>query len=617
MTAETKVAEADRISLLRNVHSLQSLDVEILKDIANSAEQKCITRGDALILEGDQADTLYIVLKGRFVVMSGAKPIAEISTGEPIGELAFFSGGARTATVIAARNSTVLCLTRHAYNALAQRTPELPNAILKAVSERLARSIPDQPVLRPRAGKVCSVFPGGQTSMDPRFVDGLKAAFTVHSNWTILDETDCPAPDISHDKLTAWMEDQETRCGNLVILSRSPQDVPNWHRVAAEMCDTVLIAVQKSEGSPDIAASALEKSLLDATLPSNIQLALYRDGASETTRETGPWLAERNVALHHHIALDAQTDFDRLGRFIRGEALGLVLCGGGSFGTAHLGALRALQDHGYVFDQIGGTSVGAAMGAALAIGLDPTDVMDFCEDIFIKSKAMSRLTVPKHSLLDHHTLDAALQHHYRGYTIEDLPLNFFANATSLTNNDVHVIRRGPMWQAVRASTALPGIFPPFLCDDGKVLIDGGLLDNVPVSAMRSLKAGPNLLLNFQPTKPWRVQVKYDDLPTRAQALAGLVRPKRKGAARLPSVTAILSRSMVVNARKLMKEIDLEDDILMNISTLRGMSYLDWKRGRELFDAAYKQMSVALERSTDLGESDEMDILCNAANLINS
>ena len=515
-----------------------------------------------------------------------------------------------------------MCLSRDAYDALAKDTPELSTGILAALSERLARTISGSPELRPKAGKVCSVFPGGESSIDRRFVTCLKRAFASVEGWCVIDESDCPETVASDpDALATWLEEQETRRGNLVLLCTDPSTHETWRPVAADNSDTVLIALEKSSDSnASTEPSQTERALLDATLRTNIQLALYRPEKAQPTTDTARWLDGRDVALHHHIALDSDEDFARLGRFIRGEALGLVLCGGGSFGTAHLGAIMALLERGYQFDFVGGTSVGSAMGGALAIGLAPDNVMDLCEDIFIKRKAMSRLTVPKYSVLDHHRLDEALSHHFGAFNIEDAPINFFAVATSLTDNDVRVLRRGPLWQAIRSSTSLPGVFPPFIMDDGEVLIDGGLLDNVPVTVMRDLKPGPNLILNFLAPKPWRVKAKYEELPTRGQAVASLIKRTKKGKIRHSSVMSILSRAMVVNARKLLQRTDIGTDILLNISTLRGMSFMDWARGRELFDSAYQQMSGAMDKAAvfagDVEGNGQLDQLRGAATIIN-
>lgn len=611
------------IALLRNVQGFGGLDKQSLDRMSEIANYRHVMRGEYLIREGDPVEDLYIVLKGRFVVLVGTSPIAEVSMGEPIGELAFFAGGTRTASVVAARNSSVMCLSRDAYDELAAEMPALSSGILAALAQRLARTISASPELRPKAGKVCSIFPANDQTLAPQFVAGLKSAFASVEGWTIIDHADHPKELVGDAAgLTQWLEDLEAERGNLVLMCSDPARHETWQQVAANNSDTVLIAMAKdSAETPETSVSRLEKQLFDATLPSNIQLVIYRQSKTQPTTDTARWLEDRPVALHHHVALDAPEDFARLGRFIRGVALGLVLCGGGSFGTAHLGAIKALMERGFVFDFVGGTSIGSAMAGALAIGLDPGMVMDLCEDIFIRSKAMSRLTIPRYSVLDNHRLDEALKHHFGAFKIEDAPLNFFAVATSLTDNDVRVLRSGPLWQSIRASTSLPGVFPPFLTDDGEVLIDGGLLDNVPVTIMRDLKPGPNLILNFLPAKPWRVEAKYKDLPTRRQALASLVKKPAKGTKKHPSVFLILSRAMVVNARKRLQQTEIGKDVLMNIAMLEGMSFLDWTRGRELFEAAYDQMACAIDAVPDIqGETEDtarLELLRAASETINA
>ncbi|MEL6884394.1 MAG: patatin-like phospholipase family protein [Pseudomonadota bacterium] len=616
------IREDELLELLRAIPAFDAIEPPVLEQMVELAEYRNVALGEALIREGDQANTLYIVLKGRFTVLAGALPIAEIRPGEPIGELAFFAGGLRTATVIAARDSSVMALTRESYDALSARTPALANGILAAVSRRLARAVPAAPGLLPQAGRVCAVLPGAGQVLDRRFVEQLTAAFDVDQSWRILDETFAP-PDLLDDpeRLSDWLEEQEVAHGTLLLICRDPDAHRTWRKTIASNSDTIVIAVARTDQfDPERhAPSPLEIQVYQAKMETNVQLVLYRPNASDSTCRTSDWLHDRLTGLHHHVALDRPDDFARVGRFIRGEAVGLVLCGGGSFGTAHLGAIKYLLERGYHFDFVGGTSVGSALGAALAMQISPEEIMDQCEDIFIKSKAMSKLTVPRHALLDHHTLDAAFVRHYGAFDVEDLPLNFYAVATSLTFNDLSVIRTGPLWQAIRASTAIPGIFPPMLCADGEVLIDGSLIDNVPLDVMRGFKPGPNIVLNFLPDRAWRVAAKYEDLPNRAQALGSLVRGPRKGTPRHPSAFAILARAMVVNARRLLTQINVGEDVLLNLSLLRGMSFMDWKRGRELFDTAYAQMEAAMAEvdDADLSTQDgRMALLREASDHIN-
>lgn len=597
MNDQTNIAELT--ALLQTIDGFGALDSDVLDKMARTAEYRDLTRGDVLMKEGDVADTLFIVLRGRFTVLLMGQAIAEIGQGEPIGELAFFAGGTRTATVVAARDGSVMTLSRAAYDALSAQTPALANGILAAVSQRLIRSVPVTPHLRPVSGQVCAIVPGGADAViDPAFVAGLRGAFRLETRWKVIEAQDCDDTLLSDRRaLGKWLDAQEGEHGNLLLICADPKSCPIWHQVSVNNSDTIMITAPKhGEFTDRDRPTGLERAVYDATLPAHLHLILHRPTTSDSTMGTRAWLNGRPARLHHHLALDSEEDFARIARFVRGEAVGLVMCGGGSYGTAHLAVIKALYQQGYQFDFVGGTSVGAAMAGALALGLEPDAIMEQCEEIFLRSKAMSRLTVPRYSLLDHTRLDAAFKEHYGTGAVEDLHLNFFAVATSLTHNDVRVIRQGPLWQAIRASSAIPGVFPPFVRADGEVLIDGSLIDNVPLAAMRDLKAGSNVVLNFAPGKPWTVRARYEDFPTRLQALTGLLRKPRKGVAQHPTAFTVLARAIVVNARKLLRQIDVGNDVLLNISVLPGMSFMDWKRGRELFETTYSRVSDMLGKT---------------------
>ena len=331
------------------------------------------------------------------------------------------------------------------------------------------------------------------------------------------------------------------------------------------------------------------------------QLLLWRDSAARPITGTPAWLGPRDVALHHHLALDRPADFDRLVRFLCDEARGLVLAGGGAFGTAHLGAFKAIQEAGIAIDFVGGTSVGAAMSAAIGLGLEMDDSMRRCNDIFVANKAMGRLTVPLYSVLNHQVFDEQLEKHFGSDPVEDMPLNYFAVASSLSRNAPHVIRSGPLWKAVRSSGSIPALLPPMLSDDGEVLIDGGLFDNLPLQVMRRLKCGPNIAFDFRQGRDWRIQAEYEALPGRFRAAAGLVlgriaRPAR--VRRFPRIASVLSRAMTMNSRRLMAETDFGRDVLFELPIRSGASFLDWNRGQDHFDTAHQALARALALAAD-------------------
>jgi NTE family protein len=593
-------ADQALIDMLAHVPIFSRASQGELQALAANARRQRVIRGETLIRAGEDADILYIVLRGRLLVFfADNRPIAEIEPGEPAGELGFFAGLERTASVIAARNSEVLAITREDYDKVSAKLPGLSRAIMGVMAERLAKSTASALKILPSAGNTVALVTGAGGAMPTGFLNRLQAAINsagTESGLRYVGYDDMPeqlAQD--HDALSAWIAQQERDGCQLLLIGHGGAD-DNWNRSITENADRVFIVCDSSLAQQGpVALSDLEQRIQHKSLTPNIHKVIWRERGEQRIEGAANWLSGRELQLHHHVALDSSSDFERLLRFIQGKALGLVLCGGGAFGTAHLGAIKALGEAGIDIDIIGGTSVGAAMAAALAMGRHPDKVMDLCEEMFLKSKAMRRLTVPLHSVIDHKRFDEQMLRHYGRRHVEDLPINFFAVATSLTRNDLHLIRSGELWRAVRASSSIPALLPPVIQDDGEVLIDGALVDNVPISAMRGLKPGPNLVLNFKKREPWRVRSDYAKMPGRAEA-ARRTLVRRKNDQWFPSIFSVLSRTMVITSRRLIDETDMGDDVLLEMPTLPKMSFLNWKRGREQFDIAYAAVSELLQHS---------------------
>jgi NTE family protein len=587
MTADLEAGDGE--GRVRDILAGPLLTPDLIESLRAGGTPVHLERGEVLVEEGSEADAVFVVLSGRFTVFVGDRPIAEIARGEPIGEIAFFAGGTRTATVVAARPSQVLRISRDDYRALCERVPALPGAILAALAKRLRRSVSATASLRPRRGEIVGLLPAGGGRLDSAFVAALTAEMAGHAALTPIatGETDAQA-------LRARLAGRELEGRTVLLTCADAGADPAGARAVFEHSDTLVVVLDRRDGGTPPAPSALEDEIAATFLPQSVHLVLLHPArASGTFSDTAAALQGRAPGLHHHVREGNPTDTARLSRFLLGQALGVVFGGGGAFGTAHIAMVKAMADHGLPIDMVGGASVGAAMGGAVAMGLPPEEVLDRCDDIFVRSRAMKRLTVPKHSILDQRYFDGQLRKHYGEIAIEDLPINYFAVATSLTRNDLSVLRRGTLWRAVRASSAIPAVFPPLVTPEGEVFIDGAYIDNVPVETMRGLKPGPNLVLSLEGKKDWRVQTDYDALPGRGRALAGLLFGPLVRRVRFPGISSIMTRSMIVNSERRLANLDRGEDVFLPVVPLPGMGFLDWTKGRRLYETTYARASDAL------------------------
>lgn len=565
--------------------------------------QERIARGERLIAEGSTADAMYLVRSGRFRVERGGVDLAEIGPGSVIGEIAFFTGEARTADVIAARDSVVLRITQDDYLALCAENPPLARAISGELARRLAntsaRVLPDPG--RPPARTFC-VLPAGHAPLPARFVPELAAAVGTHHSVAVVTERSFhdalgAGADPSSAEALTWLDAQE-RQADIVLFVATPEAGP-WSQAALRQADQVLFVAQAVQFAPP---SQIEQAALSLVPEAQRRLVLLHPHRMQHAKGTGRWLDSRPVFLHHHVALTGDgSDMARLGRFLAGRAVGLVLSGGGAFGVAHVGVWRAMEEAGLPIDIVGGTSVGSAMAGAIALGVPATEIGPRVEKIFVRSGAMRRVTVPRYAFLDHKVLDAALQEHYGSDPIEDLWLPCFAVAADLSSMRKRVIRRGPLWEAVRSSSAIPGILPAFFTADGAMLVDGGCIDNMPFRDMHGLKTGPNVVVNVQKDTSTPIHVDYESLPGRADLIRRTVLPFGKRAPRAPGVISTVMRSLLVGQGSTHRGLN-PDDLHIRPPGLKGAGFLAWSQHKLFYEISYRHATD--EVFSDLLTSDD-------------
>jgi NTE family protein len=167
--------------------------------------------------------------------------------------------------------------------------------------------------------------------------------------------------------------------------------------------------------------------------------------------------------------------------------IGLALGSGSARGLAHLGVIRAIEDAGIELDFIAGTSMGALIGAIHAAGKLGELEATFRTFDWKKTVSFFDVVLPKSGLLDGARISALARAHIHATSIETLPKPFAAVATDIVSGEEIVIRSGDVIEAVRASLSVPGIFTP-VRSNGRVLVDGGLTNPVPVSVARAMGA---------------------------------------------------------------------------------------------------------------------------------
>jgi NTE family protein len=167
--------------------------------------------------------------------------------------------------------------------------------------------------------------------------------------------------------------------------------------------------------------------------------------------------------------------------------IGLALSGGAARGMAHVGVLRALAENGIRIDCVAGTSAGSLVGGAFASGMPLDEIEDLGRKL--RWRDIGRVTMSRLGVQSNERLEQYLRARLPVLKFEDLPVPFAAVATELKTGAAVVMRdRGDVPLAIRASCAIPGWYVPVVDDQGRQLVDGGLVAVIPSSVARLLGA---------------------------------------------------------------------------------------------------------------------------------
>jgi NTE family protein len=576
---------------------------EVARDaLVRAMTTRRVSRGETLVELGAQADRLFVVNFGAFNVLSPAdgRPVAHIRAGELIGEIGFFATATRTATVVAARDSEVSEISRARFDALCLVVPGLERAALHSLALRLARLTRrvnnDRRPPRLQAARVVVLLAAGGRPISPEALAAMQRGADKVAGARLAQAADYDADAWRDDGFAVanWLEEMERRHDLLICLADASR--PEWAHAALRSADQLILL---AEGEP-LPPSGLEAAALALFPPERRRLVRFHARRRGVVDPTAPWLAERPVFMTHHISLEDDADVDRLMRFLSGAARGFVAGGGGAYGPAHIGVLWAFRERGVDFDIHGGTSVGAIMAAGFSALATVDEFLENLSEIFIRDHALSRLTWPRYSLLDHTLLDRNLKRMFRGAAVEDLWKPYFAVATDLTTNSMRILRNGPVWEATRASCAIPGVLPPFVDAAGHLLVDGAVSDNAPLAPMKSLKVGPNVLVDLRGDEGHRFDFAYGSLPGRWELLKAALLGGKARLPRCPGPVDVILRSIFSNVH-LATETEPAGDLVLHPPAFPGASVIHWHRYREIVEMTHAWAGAALDVLHERGD----------------
>jgi NTE family protein len=556
---------------LRNVPVLAGLPDELLERLAGQVVELHVRAGDWIMREGESADSLFIVQSGRVEVIDEGPPEALIRIlrrGDVMGELALLRQGTRSASVRARRDAELLELGRAEFEALIQEAPSFALGLTRAMGAQLAAS--RMPVVAATPPRTIAVVGLDEAAPASEMAERLADALAVHGTVARLSAGELDTID------------QAERDVNRVVLRCDSVPDHQWTELCVREAHLV---VAVSSGSP--AAAWRER----ATALQGCELLILGPGvAAEVIEELQPRevqviadRAERGAAMM------------ALARRLAGRSLGLVLSGGGARALAHLGVVEELRAAGLRFDRVGGVSLGSLVAAATAADFTTEGMYESFGRAFVETSPSNDFVPPAYSLIRGSKARRLLANAFGERRIEELPLRFFCLSCDLISRDAVLHRAGPIVDAVYPSLAIPGVFPPVATEDGQLLVDGGVLDNLPVATMARKGEGPVIAVDVT----GRIgQFRRAERP----GLARLTRPMRRALtgqdAEIPHLGETIVRSVTVGSSDTVAAARLHADLVIT-PQVEGIGLMDWKALPRVAELGRRAAREALAAHPDL------------------
>lgn len=554
-------APDDAAEQLRRLILFAELDNATRVALAADAEWLEAPAGSRLFSAGDAPDGLYGILSGRvrfFASVDGRSVLtADASAGITFGEGSVLLGGKRSRTAVVFRDARLVRLPPDRFRSLLTSSPTVAIGVAGLLATRFA--VPHDPSVD-GAPAVIAVYARSRDDYVDWFVEHLSQAL---------------------DARVVKQGVSQDGPGRSIIFA-DPSD-PNSDQ-AVKQADVVLVLRDSERPDPLDGLRGLWAALDPLTAP-RVELVLLRheNGANAgTAKWTGAFPQFADV---HHVRRGVVGDVKRVGRLLSGTAVGLVLGGGGARGMAHIGVLRAFDELQIPIDRIGGSSMGAVIGAQAALGRPWTRILQDNERAWNRRALHFDLTLPTVSVLSGRRSKRMFDHLLGEGRIEDSLVGFFCTTTNLSRFELAVHRAGPTSRWVRASAGVPGLWPPVVDPAGDLHIDGGQLDNVPTAVMRRIHRGPIIAIDVCATQQPMTVAPGAEPPVGIRHLL-----RRRSTDRFPSLVDTLNRCTLLSSLQQRAQAAKYADLYLT-PDLAAIGFSGFGRIREAADAGYR---LALE-----------------------
>ena len=537
-----KTLSLDKFFLVSNQPLFQALSNKEKIFVANRSQVLEYNKADTIYRKGQKRSFLYIVISGRVSLFYPRKTpqkkeiaVDVLRKGDYFGIISLLTGRSHSLSARVINDARILRIDERAFKQILNRIPKLAIHFSRVLSRRLKKKYTGRKEIF--QSTILSVYYKGDSEYAHYYAVNLASS--------IKRESGKRAIVINKPKGIACI--LNNYAGNyhfvIVVLPSSHNEVTRSFLRQSDLCH---IISERDKQTRVVKKVPSDSKDIYATLPSD------KDEFDKTIR--------------------------RISRETSGVLVGLVLGSGGAIGLAQIGVLEVLEEENIPIDIIAGVSIGALIGALWACGYKAAEIEKIYAQLNTKLKTLTLIdiTFPKRGFLAGRRVRRFLARYLKNKTFYDIKLPIKIVACDIKTRDEVVITSGKLINAVMASIAIPGVFNPHVTKDKRLLVDGGIVNPVPISVLSRAVIKRMIAVNSMPSP--------EDVV--------------KTATKKQTLLDIIVNSMNSMEYRIAKYACREADVYIH-PILRGAAWYEFYRAKEFIKLGKREARKALPKIRSL------------------
>ncbi len=547
---------------LTSVDLFKSMSKAALKTLYENVEEIAIGSHEFIYRSGDQSEYIYIIRYGEVMVRLGpyGESLRYLVSGDILSESSVLTGTPHAGSAQALLDTLLYAIRGDIFLKLATDDKILSQNLNSLMSRRIRDYFQHGRGASFVRRLICHI----PIEPIPGYISRLKKVVALGKSSyeqaiTMLDIEELA--DKTVNETISILAELRSKYPIVHLYFSKPQQACRMDRVVMQ-CDQIVLWEQGDSISEE--KDQLEKYWCDCIRNFEVRSVRMIQGGHVTARQS--YGGRRKVFIRP----------ETLARYLVSKTRGLSLGGGGARAVAHIGMLKVLEEEGIEIDYVSGASFGAVIGALYARGETVSSIVDMMETFFGRlEKPFLDPTLPLIAFYRGKKMEQMLKDAFGDQRIEDLHIPFATSAVDIISGREVVLDQGLIWKALAATMSLPGVFPPRWYQ-GHLLIDGGILNNVPESLIRAKGANVIVSVNVAPLEDSEMSQVMERKTMRERlSITGIWDRIRH-----PPILKIIGRAITLEGRELLRLKKESMDLFINFE-MQEYSIFTFSRYKEI------------------------------------